>query len=260
MGTGPPSASAAGPRALALIPARMGATRFPGKPLKADTGTPLVVHVVQQVQRAATVDRVVVATDTPAIAEAVAAAGAEAVMTGAHPNGTSRLAEALLKLDDPASLIVNVQGDEPEVPPATIDALVAGLHADASAGMATLASPFAPGEDPADPNVVKVVVGQNGRALYFSRSLIPFDRDQEGHAPVAKHPGLYAYRRAFLLGYPRLAPTPLEQAEKLEQLRVLEHGLPIAIVEAPAPCPGIDTPEQYAAFVKRWNQQRARSR
>lgn len=122
--------------------------------------------------------------------------------------------------------------------------------------MATLGSPFADDEDPTNPNVMKVVCDQRGRAMYFSRSLIPFDRDAQmlgakPQAGVMKHPGLYAYRRDFLLKYPTLAPTPLEEAEKLEQLRVLEHGHAIVVIPAHAPEPGIDTPEQYAAFVAR---------
>lgn len=245
--------------AVAIIPARYASTRFPGKPLAADTGKPLIQHVVERVRGARSVSRVVVATDEERIFEAVQTFGADAVMTGEHPNGTSRIAEAVELLDDPPDLIVNVQGDEPEVPAETIDALVEGLAADGQAEMATLGCPFDPHEDPANPNVVKLVVDRHDRALYFSRSLIPYDRDAEmlGTKPTVallKHPGLYAYRRSFLARYASLEPTPLEQAEKLEQLRVLEHGLPIKIVRAAAPHPGIDTPEQYAAFVKRWQQ------
>jgi len=184
--------------------------------------------------------------------------GGEVVMTGEHPNGTSRIAEAIERLGDHHELIVNVQGDEPEVDPGVIDALIDGLAGDTNAEMATLCSPFAEDEDPANPNVVKVVCDRRGRALYFSRSLIPFDRDAQSlgskpQAAVLKHPGLYAYRRAFLLKYPTLTPTPLEEMEKLEQLRVLEHGHAIAVIPAHAPEPGIDTPEQYEAFVARFN-------
>lgn len=292
-------------KALAIIPARFASTRFPGKPLAAETGKPLIQHVVERVQQCETIGRIVVATDDERIFDAVIGFGGEAVMTSPdHPNGTSRLAEAVELLESaaetgvdkrgrtpffgqslekrgpspfnfpkaqnespdkryptPFSLIVNVQGDEPEVPAGTIDQLVRGLAADESADMATLASPFDEHEDPTNPNVVKLVLDRRGRAMYFSRSPIPYDRDAQmlgtrpGHSPVAtmyKHPGLYAYRRAFLALYPTLEPTPLEQAEKLEQLRVLEHGYAIAVLHADAPHPGIDTPEQYAAFVKRW--------
>ena len=249
--------------ALAVIPARFGSTRFPGKPLAAETGKPLIQHVVEAVAGCTTIDRVVVATDDTRIAEAVRSFGGEAVMTGEHPNGTSRIAEAVAQLEasgiDVPEMIVNVQGDEPEVPAATIDALVRGLADDPDAQMATLASPFDPDEDPRNPNVVKLVLDRHGRAMYFSRSPIPYDRDAEvlgtvPHVTMYKHPGLYAYRRAFLDLYPTLEPTPLEQAEKLEQLRVLEHGHPIAVIHADAPHPGIDTPEQYAAFVERYGQ------
>ena len=251
-------------QALALIPARFASTRFPGKPLAAETGKPLIQHVVERVRGCETIGRIVVATDDERIREAVVGFGGEAVMTSPeHPNGTSRLAEAVELLGDESPLIVNVQGDEPEVPAATVDALVRGLAGDADADMATLASPFAEQEDPSNPNVVKLVIDRNDRAIYFSRSVIPHDRDAPGNSacqgsgaqptPVTryKHPGLYAYRRAFLLRYPSLEPTPLEEAEKLEQLRVLEHGYKIAVIHADAPHPGIDTPEQYAAFVKR---------
>ncbi|MEM8738735.1 MAG: 3-deoxy-manno-octulosonate cytidylyltransferase [Planctomycetota bacterium] len=245
-------------RALAVIPARYGSTRFPGKPLVAETGKPLIQHVVEQVERCATIDRVVVATDDERILDAVRGFGAQAVMTrGDHLNGTSRIAEAVDRLGSDQELIVNVQGDEPEVPPETIDALVRGLAADAEAEMATLASRFDAEEDPSNPNVVKLVLDRQGRAMYFSRSVIPYDRDAEmlGTRPrvtMYKHPGLYAYRRGFLALYPTLPPTPLEEAEKLEQLRVLEHGHRIAVIHAEAPHPGIDTPEQYAAFVARY--------
>jgi 3-deoxy-manno-octulosonate cytidylyltransferase (CMP-KDO synthetase) len=252
--------------ALALIPARFASTRFPGKPLAAETGKPLIQHVVERVQQCRTIDRVVVATDDERIHDTVRGFGGESVMTGEHPNGTSRLAEAVERLEDESKrgqtpfhydLIVNVQGDEPEVPPETIDALVEGLAGDPDADMATLASLFDPDEDFRNPNVVKLVIDAQDRALYFSRSPIPYDRDAEltgtkPHVTMFKHPGLYVYRRAFLMQYPTLSPTPLEEAEKLEQLRVLEHGHRIKVVHADAPHPGIDTPEQYAAFVKRW--------
>ena len=243
--------------ALAIIPARMASTRLPGKPLLAETGKAMIQHVVENAQAAARLDRVVVASDDQVIIDAVRGFGGEAILTGPHPNGTSRIAEALRLLGAKHELIVNVQGDEPDIDPAVIDALVDGLAADAEAPMATLCSRFAEGEDPSNPNIVKLVRGMSGRAMYFSRSLIPFDRDAAGVSATPrqaywKHPGLYAYRRSFLLDvYPTLTPTPLEETEKLEQLRVLEHGHAIAVIEADAPEPGIDTPEQYAAFVRR---------
>lgn len=250
-------------QALAIIPARMASTRLPGKPLLCETGKPLIQHVVENAMRAASLARVVVATDDQVIVDAVKSFGGEAVLTGPHPNGTSRLAEALTLIESDHDIIVNVQGDEPEIDPRVIDALVAGIAADADAPMATLCSRFASGEDPTNPNIVKLVRDVRGRAMYFSRSLVPFDRDGGGVSGVSakpqaaywKHPGLYAYRRDFLANvYPTLSPTPLEEIEKLEQLRVLEHGHAIAVIEANAPEPGIDTPEQYTAFVARWQQ------
>jgi 3-deoxy-manno-octulosonate cytidylyltransferase (CMP-KDO synthetase) len=266
--------------ALAVIPARFASTRFPGKPLADKTGKPLIRHVVERVRLARRVGRIIVATDDQRIFDAVRSFGCDAMMTRAdHPNGTCRIAEVVQRIqgsDDGATLsgrprggasaypspdiILNVQGDEPEIEPAVIDALVEGLAADESAPMATIASPFTEGEDPADPNVVKVVVDQRGRALYFSRSPIPFHRDDPTHPPThqptsslhLKHVGIYAYRPDFLLAYAKLPVTPLEQAEKLEQLRALEHGHAIAVVQTIARHHGIDTPQQYEAFVARY--------
>lgn len=212
--------------------------------------------------------RVVVATDDRRIYDAVTDFGGEAVMTGEHPNGTSRLAEAIQHLAPASSpttppgvandsIILNVQGDEPEIDPGVIDALVEALSADPDAPMATVASPFGDDEDVSNPNLVKVVLDRRGRAMYFSRAPIPHHRDVEppvvGADPL-KHVGIYAYRRDFLLRYVTLPATPLELAEKLEQLRALEHGFPIAVTIAHSPHPGIDTPEQYEAFVRRHAQ------
>ncbi len=248
-------------KAIAVIPARFGSTRFPGKPLCDRTGKPLIQHVVEQVRKADRIDRIIVATDDSRILDAAQGFGCEAMMTRTdHPNGTSRLAEVAQTLStDDEQVIVNVQGDEPQIEPGAIDALVEGLLAESPADgapMATLASPFATDEDPRDPNIVKIVVGRVGtrcRALYFSRSLIPFERDPDKTAcrvEPLKHPGLYAYRRGFLLRYVQLPPTPLEQTEQLEQLRALEHGYPIAVVQMVVAHHGIDTPEQYEAFVR----------
>lgn len=245
--------------ALAVIPARFASTRFPGKPLADATGKPLIRHVVERVRLTRSIGRIIVATDDRRILDAVRSFGCEAVMTGEHPNGTSRIAEVVASLGEhvePGQIIVNVQGDEPDIEPSVIDELVAGLAADPDAPMATLASPFADDEDPANPNIVKLVtaaVGGRCRAMYFSRSLIPFDRDGRG-VERWKHPGLYAYRRDFLLHYVTLAPTPCEVAESLEQLRALEHGHAIAIVKTVVRHHGIDTPQQYEAFVKRMSQ------
>jgi 3-deoxy-manno-octulosonate cytidylyltransferase (CMP-KDO synthetase) len=231
----------------------MDSSRFPGKALASDTGLPLVVHVMQQAMKAATIDRVLVAAPDQAILDAVHAHGGEAMMTRAdHPNGTSRIAEVAEHLDDAIELIVNVQGDEPEIEPELIDAVVDALARDREAPMATIASPMLSPEDLLDPNVVKVVLDQQGRALLFSRAPIPFARNSnEATPPPLRHVGLYAYRRAFLGEFASWPPSPLEEIEGLEQLRVLEHGRPIAVAVRPSMGQGIDTPEQYAAFVKR---------
>lgn len=240
-------------RAVAIIPARLGSTRFPRKALADRTGRALVLHVADAAARAGSVARVVVATDGQEILAAAQRSGVEAVLTGEHPNGTSRLNEAAQRLNLPDdAVIVNVQGDEPEIDPAIIDAAV---HALGAHDMATVASPIPAGSaEFHDPNVVKVVLRTDGGALYFSRAPIPLDRD--GDAPASarplRHVGLYVYRRAFLRLYASLAPTPLEQAEKLEQLRALEHGRTIAVAVRESSHAGIDTPEQYEAFVRRW--------
>ncbi|MBI1337035.1 MAG: 3-deoxy-manno-octulosonate cytidylyltransferase [Phycisphaera sp.] len=249
------------PPTLAIIPARYHSTRFPGKPLASQTGKPMIVHVIEQARQAKHIDRVVVATDDKRILDAVVAHGGEAVMTRPdHPNGTSRIAETVTLLGQEHAdtklpgVIVNVQGDEPLIEPRVIDELVEGLRRDPDAPMATLASDFADDEDPADPNIVKLVVSASNRALYFSRSLIPFNRTGGVATKPLKHPGLYAYRRDFLLKYVTLPPTPLEQAEQLEQLRALEHGYPIAVVKTVVRHHGIDTPEQYAEFVAKFRR------
>jgi 3-deoxy-manno-octulosonate cytidylyltransferase (CMP-KDO synthetase) len=237
-------------RVLAVIPARFASSRFPGKMLADRTGKPLIQHVYERAAMAPLVGRVLIATDDERIAAAARGFGADVAMTRCdHPNGTSRIAEAVAGVD--ADIIVNVQGDEPELEPRLIDAAVENLLVHGDCPVGTLASPFAPGEDPANPNIVKVVLDRTGRALYFSRALIPHDRDGLGEARPLKHVGLYVYRREFLLAYPSLPETPLERAERLEQLRILEHGHPIAVAIAEAHHHGIDTPEQYDAFVAR---------
>ena len=239
--------------AIAIIPARMGSTRFPGKVLADETGHPLIWHVHERAQAAACVSRVVVATDSEAVLEAVEAFGGEAVMTSTdHPNGASRLGEAceLLGLRDEA-IVVNVQGDEPELDPELIDAAVQTLIR-TGAPVATIASPFGPGEDPSSPHLVKVVRRTDGSALYFSRSLIPYPREASPKGAPLRHVGLYVYRRSFLRTYGTLPSTPLERAEALEQLRMLEHGFSIAVAERSATHHGVDTPEDYRAFVERW--------
>ncbi len=240
-----------------MVPARLASTRFPGKALAAETGRPLVLHVVDRARAADRVGRVIVAAPDAEIVDAAIADGVEAMTTAIdHPNGTSRLAEVVERLGpelDPDSIVVNVQGDEPELDPGSIDAVIRALESDPEADMATIAAPWVPEDDPEDPTIVKVVLDRVGRALYFSRSRIPFDRDSADLASAhLRHVGLYAYRARFLPRFAAWPPTPLETRESLEQLRVLEHGGRIAVAVHPATGAGIDTPEQYAAFVARW--------
>ena len=245
-------------RATAIIPARLASTRFPRKALADAPGTALVVHVCERAAAAGSVGRVVVATDADEIASVVRTAGYEAVMTSPdHDNGTSRLAEAARAIglgDD--GVVVNVQGDEPEIEPETIDAAVLALgHGSAAVG--TVASPFGGSEDPENPNIVKAVVGLIepgtgvGLGLLFSRACVPYDRDGVG-VQRFRHVGIYAYTAGALQAYVRLTPTPLERAERLEQLRWLEHGMAIGVAIRPTNHVGIDTPEQYADFVARY--------
>ena len=252
-----------------LIPARLSSTRLPDKPLADIAGKPMIVRVVEQAARSAA-RRVVVATDSAAVADAVRAGGFEAVMTRPdHQSGTERLAEAagLLGLPDD-EIVVNMQGDEPELPPELLDSVAQCLAQDTDCVMSTAAHAIDQVKDWFNPNVVKVVVDARGRALYFSRAPIPFHRDGlAGAGPLAtsgnetaalrqalaaaaplRHIGIYAYRGRFLKAYSRMAPSALEAIEALEQLRVLFHGFAIKVlVAAQAPAAGIDTPEDLAA-------------
>ncbi|MBF8224072.1 3-deoxy-manno-octulosonate cytidylyltransferase [Halomonas sp. 328] len=240
---------------IAVIPARYASSRLPGKPLLEIGGEPMVVRVWRQA-RASGADRVVVATDDERIREAVEAVGGEAVMTRAdHPSGTDRLAEVAdrLGLDDEA-ILVNVQGDEPLLPPALIDQVARRLADDDTAAMATLAEPIHDVETLFNPNVVKVVRDLGGAALYFSRAPIPWDRDAFAARPELlttdawlRHIGLYAYRAGFLRDYRDWLPTPLEQLEQLEQLRALQQGRRILVALAREAHPaGVDTAEDLA--------------
>jgi len=236
---------------VAIIPARLGSTRFPEKVLADCAGAPLIQRVREAALRCTALDRVVVATDAEKVAGVVRSYDGEAVMTrDDHPNGASRLAEAAdaLELTDDTT-VVNVQGDEPGIEPRVIEAAIDALES-SDAPTATVASPFAPGEDPASPHIVKVARAVNGNALYFSRALIPHDRDGGGVEPL-KHVGLYVYRRSFLRTYVALEPTPLEETEKLEQLRVLENGYAMRVAVAEARHRGIDTPDDLAEYVAR---------
>ncbi len=234
----------------------MASSRFPGKVLADGTGRPLIQHVWESASKSRRSTRVVIATDDERVKSAAARFGAECVMTRAdHPNGTSRLAEAagVLRLPQDA-IVVNAQGDEPELDATLIDAAIEVLER-TSAPVSTVGTPFRAGERPDDANVVKVVLAADGTALYFSRANIPFPRDGAGVAavPPLRHVGLYVYRRSFLDQYMKLPPTDLERTEQLEQLRVLYHGFKIAVaVRETSGFGGVDTPEQYEQFVARW--------
>jgi 3-deoxy-manno-octulosonate cytidylyltransferase (CMP-KDO synthetase) len=210
--------------------------------------------VVDQVRKCSRVSDVVIATDDRRIVDRLAPFGTRCVMTSpAHPSGTDRVAEAAGSRpggDD--DVIVNVQGDEPEIEPSTIDGLIERLETGREA-MATAATPFPADLDVADPNLVKVVIDSHGKALYFSRAAIPFKRDSAAGDPATYylHQGVYAYTRRFLLEFAAWPPTNLERIEKLEQLRVLEHGRSIQVLLTRRVVHGIDTPQQYAEFVKR---------
>ncbi len=240
---------------LAVIPARFASTRLPGKPLLSATGKPLIRHVVEAARRARCLDRVIVATDDPRIYQVVTGFGGEAAMTRAdHPSGTDRVAEVASAIPS-ASIVVNVQGDEPEIAPEAIQAVVEMLQNHPELNMATIATPIRDETVYRDPGCVKVVLDGNGRALYFSRSPIPMHRDGPPDSGVwgLLHLGLYAYRREFLLNLAQLPVSPLERAEKLEQLRVLGAGAAIGVATIDEPSVGIDTPEDYERFVRRWN-------
>ena len=238
--------------ATVIIPARFGSTRFAAKILASDTGKPLVQHVVEQARKCKRVREVIVATDDRRIVDSLLPFGTRTVMTAAsHQSGTDRIAEVASNLND--EIIVNVQGDEPEIEPATIDALIERLES-SSDDMATAATAFPAGDDPTNPNLVKVAISSQGHAVYFSRLPVPYYRDAASAVakPYYLHLGIYAYRRNFLMEYASWPPTPLEQAEKLEQLRALEHGKSIYVLKIDRAVHGIDTVEQYEEFVRRY--------
>ncbi|MGH7785444.1 MAG: 3-deoxy-manno-octulosonate cytidylyltransferase [Candidatus Binatia bacterium] len=228
-----------GSRVVVIIPARYESTRLPGKPLADLNGQPMIQRVYDRAARVRDVDRVLVATDDERIRAAVAGFGGDVVMTSAaHRTGTDRIAEVAQSLD--ADIVVNVQGDLPLLDPAMVDAAVAPLRADAGLPMATIKTAIRTREERDNPNVVKVVTDRDGYALYFSRHALPYHRDGDGGLGH-KHIGLYVYRRDFLLSLAQLAPTPLEQAEQLEQLRVLEWGFRIRVAEVDAASIEVDT-------------------
>ena len=281
-------------KVIAVIPARYDSTRFAGKVLAKDTGKYLIQHTYERACMAKTPEKVIIATDSEKVVAAAAEFGAECVMTSPdHQSGTDRIAEAVTKLADSGQrignsdvyakrytlnaddIVVNLQGDEPEIDPANIDYLARLLMDNPDCPMATLSAEFQTADQVADPNIVKVAIAWSvqrgadrkdlnakrcplnadcGEAIYFSRSVIPYDRDAAGVGNVQqylRHLGIYAYRKDFLQKITSLPQTPLERIEKLEQLRAIENGYSILVGKVKHTCDGIDTPEQYAEFVKR---------
>jgi 3-deoxy-manno-octulosonate cytidylyltransferase (CMP-KDO synthetase) len=247
-------------KTVIVIPARYRSSRLPGKPLLRETGKYLIQHVYERACQAKRANSVIVATDDSRIVAAVESFGGEVMMTRRdHPSGTDRVAEVATKLD--ADMIVNLQGDEPLIDPTVLDLLPAMLAQHADTDVATLATPITSLEAWCNPNCVKVVCDANGRALYFSRSPIPFVRDGQPDFAAAppiflQHLGLYAYRRDFLLRLSRTPPATLEQLEKLEQLRVLALGHHIQVGVVAQASIGVDTREDYERFVELFRRQR----
>ena len=234
-------------KAAGIIPARWGSTRFQGKPLYLIAGKPLLRHVWEQCQLAKKLDSVIIATDDMRIADAAFHWGAEIALTSPrHQSGTDRIAEVARKAKR-FTFIINIQGDEPLVDPRLIDELVEKLERNPKIDIVTVAHPF---DDPAgasSPHQVKVVVDLAGRALYFSRTAIPFPRDLS-RIKYLRHQGIYGFRREMLLQFVKWKPTPLERAESLEQLRALENGVSVHVLVTKHGSPGVDTPEDAVAL------------
>jgi len=251
------------PKVIAVIPARWASSRFPGKPLAVIRGKPMIQWVAEQAGKARFVSEVIVATDDDRIFAAVKKFGGTVVMTSRdHASGTDRVAEVVKARD--CGIVVNVQGDEPMIPPENIDLAISPLLEDASLKVSTLRIRINSVEEIADPNICKVVVDHRGDALYFSRAPIPFDRDgwtqdiKEGESVwpkskemvAYKHIGLYVYRKSFLMEFSRLPVSHLEMIEKLEQLRILENGIPIRVMETEKDSIGVDRREDLALVEK----------
>jgi 3-deoxy-manno-octulosonate cytidylyltransferase (CMP-KDO synthetase) len=253
---------------VAVIPARYSSTRFAGKVLAKDTGKFLIQHTYERACAAKLPEKVIIAADDEKVIAAAKAFGAECILTSLeHQSGTDRIAEAVADMD--VEIVVNLQADEPEIDPDNIDHLARLLTENPDCPMATLAADFQNAEQVADPNIVKVIIARYiadtshgrratseevGRAIYFSRAPIPYDREKSGIGSVQRylrHIGIYAYRKKFLLKITALPQTSLEKIEKLEQLRAIENGYSILVGKVKHTCDGIDTPEQYAEFVKR---------
>jgi 3-deoxy-manno-octulosonate cytidylyltransferase (CMP-KDO synthetase) len=234
-------------KAAGIIPARWGSTRFQGKPLYLIDGKPLLRHVWERCQRAKKLDSIIIATDDMRIADAAFHWGAEIALTSPrHQSGTDRIAEVARKAKQ-FTFIINIQGDEPLVDPRLIDKLVEKLEHNPRIDIVTVAHPFDDSAEASSPHQVKVVVDLAGRALYFSRTAIPFPRDLS-RIKYLRHQGIYGFRREMLLQFVKWKPTPLERAESLEQLRALENGVSVHVLVTKHGSPGVDTPEDAVAL------------
>ncbi len=238
---------------IVVIPTRYGSSRFAGKVLAKETGKYLVQHTYERALCAKSVDQALIATDDQRVMDACAEFGGACVMTSvAHQSGTDRIAEAVADIS--VDIVVNLQADEPEIDPDYIDRVAGLLIDNPDASMATLLAPFETADDVANPNIVKCITDSAGRAIYFSRSVIPYDRQSGGVGDISiykRHLGIYAYRKDFLMKYSSLEPSFLEQREKLEQLRAIENGYTILTAMVEQVWDGVDTEEQYQAFIER---------
>jgi len=243
-------------KVLVCIPARYNSVRFAGKVLAEDTGKFLIQHTWERACQAKLPEKVIIAADDERIAAAANLFGAESVLTSPqHKSGTDRIAEAVRNID--CDIVVNLQADEPEIEPENIDAAAQLLIKNPDFSMATLAADFQNAEQIANPDIVKVITDSNDKAVYFSRAVIPYDREKSGVGELhqyLRHIGIYVYRKEFLLKITTLPQTSLEKIEKLEQLRAIENGFPILVGKVKHVCDGIDTPKQYAAFVERYKE------
>jgi 3-deoxy-manno-octulosonate cytidylyltransferase (CMP-KDO synthetase) len=240
---------------LGVIPARLASSRFPGKVLASIASKPMLQHVWERASLARYLSGTIIATDDPRVYEVARSFGAQARMTRSdHPSGTDRVAEVASA--ERASIVVNIQGDEPLIDPSAIDLAILPLLHDSGVAMSTLKKRIEDPREIADPNVVKVVTNRRGDAIYFSRSPIPFEREAGGRAACFKHIGLYVYRRDFLLKYSALPAGPLEISERLEQLRALENGYSIRVVETDYDSVGVDTPQDLERVSRMFENRR----
>ncbi len=233
-------------KVVGVIPARWQSSRFPGKPLHDIAGKPMIQHVWERCQASERLEAVLIATDDDRIAQAATAFGAQVKMTSdTHLSGTDRIAETIAD-EDQFSHVINIQGDEPLINTELIDRIATTLIDNPSIPMITAALPMENHLDLANPNIVKTVISVDGKALYFSRSVIPYQDSESPATTCYRHKGIYGYTREFLLKFVRWQPSPLELTEKLEQLRALENGISIHVIITDDDSPGVDTPEQAA--------------